>query len=282
MKQLLSRSTSSIARWPVVVVAMLVMAPAFPTTEELLQQANTLASQGNLDQAELLYDQAEERANDPGLVAFNKGFVYSRRGDHRRAELYFRRALGDDAIPPPRQSKAFYNLGNALVQQAGASDLKRLQAAILCYEEALRITQDEGLKADATHNLEVAKLLWFQAQAKRPPEERERAWDDKQKLPDAPEEEPQDHGGKSPKDNQRLEHSPKQGPEIEKMQPVETKQAAPGQGNLPIIPDTDEVTSYAPEDARKVLIEAGNRLQKERQQHRSEARPGERPHANDW
>jgi tetratricopeptide (TPR) repeat protein len=263
-------------------------APAEPPAD-LIRDANTAFERGDLDTAESLYSRAEERTPDPGLVAFNKGTALYRRADLRRAELSFRRALGDAEIPADRRGRALYNLGNCLVRQAGDTDVKLLQAAIDCYEMALRESADEGVRSDAGHNLEVAKLLWAKARSRRPASERDPDWDEprppKTPPPD-PSKQPESMGtdgaGDGPKKadpSSRLDvgKGSDMGPA-----PVEKEKPTPGQGSLPVLPDTDKVESLSPEDARAVLKRAGDRLQRERRKLREEAALGERPRANDW
>jgi tetratricopeptide (TPR) repeat protein len=266
---------------------LLSAAPAEPPTD-LIRQANEAYAMGDLDTAERRYSQAEERTSDPGLVAFNKGAALYRRGEFRRAELCFRRTLGDADAPPDRRGRGLYNLGNCLVRQAGETDVKQLQAAIDCYEMALRESADDGLRADAAHNLEIAKLLWARARARRPPGERDPDWDEP-KAKDPPPD-----PGKRPEDlgNDGSGHGPKSADPIAKLDPgkgpdsgptpKEMERPTPGQGNLPVLPDTDRVESLSPEDARAVLRKAADRLQRERQKLREEAAQGERPRANDW
>jgi tetratricopeptide (TPR) repeat protein len=262
--------------------------PAQPP-ENVIREANDAFGRGDLESAESLYASAEERAPDPGLVAFNKGTALYNRGDFRRAELCFRRALGDADIPADRRARALYNLGNCLVRQAGDTDVRQLQSAIDCYELALRETSDEGIRSDAGHNLEVAKLLWAKARARRPAGERDPEWDEprepKQPPPDPtkpPEGPGPDGTGEGPK---KLDTGPKldigKGPESG-LTPKEAEKAAPGQGNLPVLPDTDDVRSMPLEDVRAELKKNGQRLQRERQKLREEAALGERPRANDW
>jgi tetratricopeptide (TPR) repeat protein len=255
---------------------------------DLIRAANEAYALGHMDTAESLYSQAEERAADPGLVAFNKGSVLYRRGDFRRAELCFRRTLGDAEVPADRRARALYNLGNCLVRQAGETDVKVLQAAIDCYELTLRESADEGVRTDAAHNLEIAKLLWARARARRPPGERDPDWDEpksKEPPPD-PNKRPEDPGPDGTGDGSKkadpvAKLDPGKGPEAGPT-PKEIERPTPGQGNLPVLPDTDQVESRSPEDARAVLKKAAERLQRERQMLREEAAQGERPRANDW
>ncbi len=276
------RIASSALAFGLVSAADPVVAP-----DEQVRRANAAIESGDLDEADRLYGLAEERSADPGLVAFNRGTVYSRRGDFRRAELSFRRALGDGEIPTERRARALYNLGTCLVKQAGEADVRQLQAAIDCYEMALRETTDEGLKSDAGHNLELAKLLYAKARAKRPPGERDPAWDepkDPRRPPPDPSR-PNEDPGSDTGDAKQLEPGTKldlgKGKD-QGLAPKEAPKPAPGQGNLPVIPDTDEVKSLAPDDARAVLLKETTRIRRERQKLREEAAQGDRPRANDW
>jgi hypothetical protein len=134
----------------------------------------------------------------------------------------------------------------------------------------------------------VAKLLWAKARAKRPPGERDQEWDDRPDTKRPPPEGPKppdpgsDNTGEGPK---KAEAGAKldvgKGPEAGMVQ-KETDKAAPGAGNLPVLPDNGQVESLAPEDARKVLEKAAKRLQKERENLRKEAAQGDRPRPKDW
>jgi tetratricopeptide (TPR) repeat protein len=267
---------------------LLVSAGPVEPASDLIRQANDAYAIGGLDAAERLYSRAEERTADPGLVAFNKGAALYRRGDFRRAELCFRRTLGDAEAPADRRARALYNLGNCLVRQAGETDVKQLQAAIDCYEMALHESADDGLRSDAGHNLEIAKLLWAKARARRPPGERDPDWDDPKSKdpPPDPTKRPEDMGGDGTGDGSKsadpiAKLDPGKGPDAGPTA-KEIEKPTPGQGNLPVLPDTDRVESLSPEDARAVLRKAADRLQRERQKLREEAAQGERPRANDW
>jgi len=268
---------------------VLIGAGPLPSPEELIRAGNDAMVRGDFDAAESLYQQAEERTSDPGLVAFNKGTSLYRRGDYRRAELSFRRALGDDAIPAERRQRSLYNLGTCLVRQAGETDIKQLQAAIDCFELTLREATDEGLRADAGHNLEVAKLLWAKARARRPPNERDPDWED-QRDPSRPPPDPhkkdelgsegKNDGPKTPENGAKLDV----GKGLDHgIAPKEVPKPVPGAGNLPVLPDTGEVDKFSsPDDARAHLKIHGDRIQRERQKLREEAAQGDRPRANDW
>jgi tetratricopeptide (TPR) repeat protein len=272
----------------IVIGLALVAAADPPPVSDQVRVGNDAFARGDWETAEAQFAQAEERSPDPGLVAFNKGSSLYRHGDFRRAELCFRRSLGDADIPAERRGRALYNLGNCLVRQAGDTDVKALQAAIECFERAVRESPDEGVQTDAGHNLEVAKLLWAKARAKRPPNERDPEWDDrpdpKRPPPEGPK--PPDPGAEGNGEGPRkLDTGPKldvgKGPEAGMIQ-KETDKTAPGAGNLPILPDNGQVESLTPEDARKVLEKAAARLQDERQKLRKEAAQNNRPRPKDW
>ena len=283
---------TAVARHRLVALAglglLLVAAGESPVTN-WIREGNDAFGRGDWEAAESLYGQAEERSPDPGLVAFNKGAALYRRGDFRRAELCFRRTLGDADIPAERRARALYNLGNCLVRQAGETDVKTLQTAIESYELALREAADEGVRADAQHNLEVAKLLWAKARARRPPGERDPDWEDQSQNPKRPPQGPRPQedpgpdgtgeGPKNPQTGAKLELG--KGPDAGTM-PKEVEKAAPGAGNLPVLPDNGQVETLAPEDARAVLKKAAERLQRERRKLREEAAQGDRPRRNDY
>lgn len=254
--------------------------------DELIRRAVSATESGELDEADTLLQQAEEQTPDPGLVAFNRGIIQLRRGNAREAERLFRRTLADLAAPPERRSRGLYNLGNSLVRQAGETDVAILQSAIECYEMVLNETGDDGLRVDAAHNLEVAKLLWAKAKLRRPPGQPEPDWNDpndpkKQPPgPTAPKEEPGDTtDGKRPEPVQKVEAGKGKDPGIAAK---EAPKPVPGQGNLPVVPDTDEVPSLASDDARAVLERTTDRVRRERQRLREEAAQGDRPRAKDW
>lgn len=270
-----------------IVAILLVSAGQSRSPDDSIRLANEALGRGDTDAAESLYQEAEERTSDPGLVAFNKGTLLFRRGDFRRAELHFRRALSDEATPGHRRQRALYNLGNCLVREAGETEIKRLQSAIDCYELVLHETSDEGLKLDAAHNLEVAKLLWAKARSRKPPSERDSDWDEP-RDPTKPPFDPsgkqdigdggKDNGPKTPDPGTKIE--PRKGSE-NGAAPKELPKTIPGQGNLPVIPDSAD-GKPTDEDVRTALQRAADRLQKERQKLRQEAAQGERIRANDW
>src|SRR5438128_8324322 len=92
-------------------VCLLLLAAAPGAEDDLIRAANAAYLRGDADAADMLYAQAEERAADPGLVAFNRAAVLFQRGEFREAELHYMRVLEDKACPPERAARAWFNRG---------------------------------------------------------------------------------------------------------------------------------------------------------------------------
>src|SRR5262249_2767872 len=180
-----------------------------------------------------------------------------------------------------------YGLGNCLVQQAQGTDAALLDQAIGFYEECLREGEgDTALLADARHNLELAKLLRLQAK----PSREGRTPPDSEQNPDAPP--PERKGPDAQVGDDSDPSARKQGVMGEqapgdkgdpRARPIPTdQQPPPGKGNLPPLPDEDELTALAPEDAREHLRRAALRIARDQQEHRqrSAAVPSRTP--LDW
>jgi tetratricopeptide (TPR) repeat protein len=262
-----------------------------PSPDELIRQGNAAVERGEFGDAFLFYQQAEERGSDPGLIAFNKANAYYQLSDYRRAENHYRMALDDAAISSERRARAVYNLGNCLVQQASERDLRMLRDAIRCYELCLEAVADAGLKSDAMHNLELAKLLWNKARAKssKPPDPNSDEPPDtppKTPEPKKKETEPKsvsdpgkDKGGKEMK----ADFDPKA--KIDPSGKADIKGAkgsAPPDHGPPVPPDTSEVQKQSPDDTLKALKIIEDRLHDERVRLRREAAISENSSGMDW
>jgi tetratricopeptide (TPR) repeat protein len=241
--------------------------PASAPPDELVRQGNGAATRQNYADALKLYERAEERTTDPGLVAFNEGVAFYQQGDYAKAELHFRLARQD--ATGRRQVWAAYNLAASLMQTAGDRDAGKLAEAIGLLEGCLRQDEtDEQLAANARHNLELAKLLWLQAKARpnphkdRPPEE------DNPKPPPKPESNRQpgdDPGSANPtKGAFGQDRAQDKG-----QQPTPADgQPAPGEGTLPVIPDREELVPMSREEAEAHLRQAIEKVMQEGRSHR--------------
>jgi tetratricopeptide (TPR) repeat protein len=261
------------------------------TAEELIRQANAAFLQGDSDAAERLYAAAEERTTDPGLVAFNRGAVLFQLGDFRGAEVHYLWVLKDAACPPGRAARAWYNRGTCLVRRGGSTAVYR--EAIACLEQCLEsMASDEPLKADARHNLELAKILWNEARKANA-------------KPDSPNENPpsEDPESNPPPKTANADQQPgasdagdgnKAG---SRLQPVDPRNALPPAGtkpnpaaaqnagnapNLQPLQDSSTLQPLSPEDTREYLKRTAERLKKDRQTLRNSLYGPERPGLLDW
>jgi tetratricopeptide (TPR) repeat protein len=266
-------------------VAALAAAPVL-RPDDLVRQGNTAFERGDFAAAVELYARAEERTIDPGLVAFNEATALYQLGRFRDAELHLRRCQ-EDAMGS-RRTRLLYNLGNCLVQQAWTRSPGKLREAIQCYERCLEQDGIEAeLAADTRHNLELARLLLQKARAAG--ESQSEANEDQGGNSAQPED--QRNEAQAGGDQNALaqpDATGKAGPALN--QPGERNAAAartdqpppPGKGNLPPIPDEDDLAAMSREDAVEHLKQAAARIQRERQEYRQRAVPAAPANVLDW
>ena len=266
-------------------LAALAAAPVLQP-EDLVRQGNAAFERGDFAGAVEFYARAEERTADPGLIAFNEAAALYQLGRYRDAELRLRRCQED--ATGNRRGRLLYNLGNCLVQEARSRNPSRLREAINTYEQCL---QQEGvepeLAADARHNLEVARLLLQKAQSSR--ESQNEANEDQGGASPQPEEQRSDA---RPGGDQAVTSLPngmdKAGQALNRTgdrntAPTKTGQPPPpGKGNLPPIPDEDELTAMSAEDAAQHLKQAASRIAQERREYRERPMPAPPANVRDW
>jgi tetratricopeptide (TPR) repeat protein len=261
--------------------------------DDLIRQGNGAVERGDFDAALLFYQQAEERGTDPGLIAFNKATAYYHLQDYRKADAHYRMALDDSAISSERRAKALFNLGDCLVQEASDSDARRLRDAIRFYELCLEMNPEEGLRRNASHNLELAKLLWNNARAKsaNPPEPNTDDPPDDPKPPE-PKKKEKEHSqdGNDPKKNgnepKKQDADPKskidKNGKADPNSMLKKKSAPPRDQGPPVLPPSGPQPPRSPEDTLELLRRAAERLQKEREGLRKDATILEKPSGRDW
>jgi Ca-activated chloride channel family protein len=262
--------------------------------EDLVRQGNEAFAREDYAAAIELYTRAEGSIADPGLVAFNKATaLYQLAGSpettgrratlYREAELHYRRAL-EDAVGL-RRLGAWYGLGNSLLQQNGRG-AEALRGAVHAYEQCLAQAEiDPELAVNVRHNLELAKLLWLQAKAARkdqsaePPDEQD---DPLKRNNPRPEDRGTTQTDKAPAPGGNS--GEKVRAQLEPGQvPVEVKQPrAPGTGNLPPVPDTDEMVALPPEDAAEHLQRATARVLHEGREHQKHFARAPAAGVKDW
>lgn len=281
--------------FPVVGCFALVAAapPRTDTPEELIRRANDAFRAGDTDTADKLYIAAEERTADPGLVAFNQAAILFERGQFREAEKHYDRVLDDAACPPERAAKAWYNRGTCLLRRGGTMSVYRSAAA--CFERTLDSpAADEPLKADARHNLELAKLLWNEERKKaakpeeespnkQPPPEEDRQ---PKPAPEKPGASDQNTDPTNPGTTPKTGSQPQPQPQVQPKdgsQPTPTDQQVVGNNqNLQMPEDKDEVQKLSPEEARAYLKETSKRRKRELRSLLETLYGPERPGVRDW
>ncbi|MCE9533033.1 MAG: hypothetical protein K8T89_18195 [Planctomycetes bacterium] len=273
------------------ILPLVILSVSAAPPEDSIRDANKSFEKGEIKLALRLYEEAEEYGNDPGLIAFNKAAAYFAIDDVRQAEKHFRMSLDDAAAPRERRIKALYNLGNCLVRQAGEKDYKTFRDAIRCYELCLDEQPEAGLRTDAAHNLELAKLLWRKALAGQSdpptpntddPPEQPRPTEPKKETPgmsEAKEPKTKDFDptkDKLPKDPKKIEIEGK----LEAKKTIDVPK--PNPSRAPLIPDSDQLNPLTKEETRLALQFAEDRLRKERQRNRVERTTPENASGRDW
>jgi len=253
--------------------------------EESVRRGNTAFSHADYAAALDFYNRAEESATDPGLVAFNKAAALYRQGRFREAELQFR--YGREDATGPRLARLLYGLGNCILQQAQDRDARRLKEAMSFYELCLQQqAADAALIADVRHNLELARLLWLKAKARKDSGE-----------PDNPEQNSENDLPKNRTDSDGGDERARAGMLDQRGRPeplagnqgnpaasaAGTEQTPPpGKGNLPTLPDTEELAPLSAEDAAEHLKQATARLLREREEYLRQTVPVVSSNVKDW
>jgi len=259
------------------------------TPEEFVRLANSAFLRGDLDAADRLYEAAEEKTTDPGLVAFNRATVLFQVGDFREAEQLYARVLGDRSCPVDRAAKALYNRGTCFLRQGGSATVYRW--AITHLEQCLESSHaDEPLRADARHNLELAKILWNESRKTTskpespnenpPPEESQnnpppKPFGDDQQLGN-PEMGDGNTGGTNNKPVSQQSMMPTAGAN---SNPTQSPGNAP---NLQQLQDSNTPQPLSPEETREHLKRTAERLKKDRQNLRNSIYGPERFGHIDW
>ena len=252
---------------------------AAPLPETLVEQGNEALADGDFTRAIELYEQAEPRAADPGLITMNLALAKYGRGlkDNSANDLGEAAKLFGCLLDKAdrRRPTALLGLGNCLLQQAGTRDARSVESAIEQYEECLRAATDDTLRANAQHNLERARLLLHQI----------RKAEEEQPKPDDPNRGPDPNPNKQPKPPQ-TQLNPMGDPNnagsrqnpgaqgdpapVEKGDhPNETDAPpAPGRGHLRPVPDQVDQPPLSAEEAKEHLKLANERIWHERHRHR--------------
>jgi hypothetical protein len=284
---------TSIAALGLGLAILLTAAAPVANVEELLRRGGAAFARGDYDEAAALFQQGETRATDPGRVAFD--LAATRYQQALQAQGSARATLFQEAADlfrcctepgDPRRSLALYGLGNCLLGKADGRDPAAVRAAVHALEECLREAGAGSLAADARHNLELARLQAWQAQAVpndpngNPPPGSDNDVNPRSPDPRTPTPGLDDQGTGRP-DPRGTPVPVKPGPG---QSPVGTDaDRAPGQGNLPPVPDEAEAKPLAVQDAEAHLERATKRILDECQAHRRQ-KMGRKPDPGvpDW
>jgi tetratricopeptide (TPR) repeat protein len=278
---------------PVAVFALLGAAAPVPAEnpDDLIRRANAAFARGDTEAAEKLYAAAEERTADPGLVAFNKATVLFGRGEFRDAEIHYARVLEDKACPPDRAAKAWFNRGTCLLRRGTSVAVYR--TAIACFERCLDMNPaDVTLTADARHNLELAKLLWAEANRRAarpespnenpPPEERP---EDRLPPPGGSDQQPgptELGAGNDGQNSPQPVQQPVPVPQARNGANKTDRQTAGNNAAMEALKDQDQVQPLSEQDTREYLRRTDERLQKARRDQLRALYGPDRPGVRDW
>jgi hypothetical protein len=269
---------------PIVFFLVAAAGTAGGSTIDRIRLGNAAARVGAPD-AERHYAAAEERTNDPGLLAFNRGAYFFARGDYREAERQYLRCLDDSAIPAERRRRALHDRAVCLIHRDG--DTRIFRAAIQSLEDCLAESNLEpDLAESARENLELAKVMWHRERSrqKEPPTPNERN-PDEQDPPVNPMVEPgsEQSGDRSTQSAaaNATTTGRTQDSNTQKLA-TGTEQKGPGTGPLPVVKDDSTVQRLSPHDTRALLEKTAARLRSARRQNELLRAGPERPNVRDW
>jgi tetratricopeptide (TPR) repeat protein len=271
--------------WPIVTMLALMLVGAAPnqSVDDLVRQGNDAFARKDYAAAVVLYTRAEPNATDPGHVAFNKAAALYELGEARQAERAYRCAV-ENAVEP-RLSQARYGLATCLVRQGRELGPKALLEAVGLYNQCLAQAElDSNLAKDARHNLELAKLLWLEAQARAADHPEDGPDDDPNKNPSDPPGKKPEPGGTDPGSGRPDPRGVRQPVDPDRgTRPTPTnEQPRPGTGTLPPVPDDAELASLSAEDAAAHLEQAALRILRERHAHRKQSVRPTAPGVKNW
>ena len=251
------------------ILSLILVSATPPAADDWERRGNEAVADARFDDAAKCYALAEESSNEPGRVAFNHGVALFSLGKFREAERLFRCALESES-PAERRVRALFNLGTSMLHASDGRDARRLAEAADCFARCLKSPGvDEALAADARHNLELAKLLWrrIRGNDSPPPENDQNPTNDDADSNTKPPEtrhndSSTDRTGAGGPGNERLVQAPvaSEGPK-----PTPTNDAPPpGAGRHTPIPEEDQLKPLPPQEARELLRQASERIQRER------------------
>ena len=261
----------------------------------VVRHGNAAYDSGDFESALKIWENAEELTTDPGQVSFNKAAAHYRLGQEAKtvteqakhfhhAENHYRQCSREPF--EPRRSLARFGLANSLLQSR-PDEAVAVREAIRAYRDCLTsgaLTEEQ--RADAEHNLKLAKQLWLKVRSSAPPpddEDRDNTGANTSQQQSKPKAPGATRGGNDPgigKVNVGTEPTPIQRPDGTK--PTETNQLAPGQGDLKPIRDDEKLTPLTAREAEAHLEQAMERILRDSRNHRYRMSRPPAPGVKDW
>jgi Ca-activated chloride channel homolog len=246
-----------------------------PEVESLIVRGNEAFALQQYDVALRLYEQAEARTLDPGLVSFNKAAAFSRLEKYKEAIECYRRCLEDDGASSARRARANFDLGNAFLREGG-NHAPLLAQAVQAYRACLQerdLTAD--LRADARHNLELAQLLWLKARNdQKTPDNGDSDKNPPQTAPLAKDTLDNKDPGAADAAYQPVDSAngaqAKKSPEINAGPESKNLRS----GSIVVLPDEEPIMPLAPSDALATLESHAQRIAEQRRRQRNPAGSG--------
>jgi tetratricopeptide (TPR) repeat protein len=251
-------------------LVVLVSAAPLPNAEQLLRQGNEAFERGQSEEALRLFEQAEDATSDPALVAFNKAAALYRLDRFGEAALHYQRCLEDDSIPAQRRSLAYFQMGNAYLRDSRGTARVSLEKALGAYRACLRLEQaSEAVRADARHNLELARLLWLKAVPNPEDPPRNDEQNPKNAKPMSPQGDKND--SKNGKNAVQTGEQGTQDAADSGNGATSNKSKKASSGPLTSLPDTSELVALSPQETEAHLDSVAQRILNERRHYRRHA-----------
>jgi len=273
---------SSSLLWGFFLAIFLVAASPSLDADDFLDRGNMAFAKGDYEAALVFYRQAEGRIADPGLLAFNEGAALYKMGRYREAEIHYWLARQD--ADGERLARVLYDLGNAVFQQAGSRDAPLLQRAVGFYEECLNHPDaDAELLSNARFNLQLARERLKRAKAAKENPADESKSRRKPGEESTPETQPPAIGPEAGLENDNgAAQRTAEGSEKENQSNSRNARHRGDIGNLPPVPDTDQLTPLTSLDTEAYLQKAAERILSEHRAHyaKSASRPSQ--NVKDW
>jgi Ca-activated chloride channel family protein len=249
---------------------VLLSAAALPDVDTLLRQGNDAFERGQNREALRFFEQAEDRAPDPALVAFNKAAALYRLERFEEAALHYQRCLEDNTIPAERRSRALFQMGNAYLQESKGVSRSHLEKALDAYRFCLNMQATSGdIRSDARHNLELARLFWLKTipNPSDPPRNDDLTPPrDKSMSPHLKKEERGNGTGDAKSDEAGSRETTDFGKDD-----MSNKSKKAASGPLTVLPDQSELVPLSPQETEAHLESASQRIIQEGRRHRHQA-----------